>query len=444
MGHVSKSFLAGIATGYATVAVQALTGLLLVPFLLSPSGVGLHGFGEIATIQALAAVLSVLLDGHRQYSARRIALALAEKQSVVFPALLMVTAGSCIALSAAGILLAPALLHVVHLESSEAAVAWRLACAAFVFEQLCYLLESRLHSAGRSPHANFLGAGDAVTRAALTVVLFLSLGPSIELVFLATSISLALKLSVLWCVCRSEYGVRPARSELIGEARMLVRSMPLAMNGIAPFLVFRLTVIVGNKYLGSEQAGVLSLILVTLRTYFQQAVFSAMRPILIARLAGDGWSGQSAAARQSFLAKLRWYQLGICAAAVAVAAGTPLWLPIWLGAAVAPYAGYFAVLLTLFAIEVAYGVPYYWLVANGRAQRLALISGIAGALVSGGVLVAAWMHGPMISYVVAVAAYLIVYVVSVRQEFRRWFGVSSGTLAMDRRVDDAVCVDPQR
>lgn len=438
----SKSLFASVASGYATVAVQAITGLLLVPFLLSTHGVGLHGFGEIATIQALAAVLTVLLDGHRQYSARRIALTATDQQSSSLTALLVVTATSCVALGATGVLLAPAVIDLIHLRSPDVITAWRLACAAFVFEQLCYLLESHLHSARRSPLANLLGGADAVTRAALVVALFLIVGPSVEFFFLAALTSLALKFAVLLVVGRKAWCALPASHELIGEAKMLMRSTPLALNGIAPFLVFRLTVIVGNKYLGSEQAGVLSLILVTLRTYLQQAIFSAMRPILIARLVGNGWSEQSAVARQSFLSRLRSYQLGVGALAFVIAAATHIWLPIWLGDALTPYAGYFAVLLILFAAEVAYGVPYYWLVANGRAHRLAVVSGIASAFVSAAVLVTAWMHGPMMAYVLAVAAYLAVYIAGVRQEFRRWFGVAN-ELPMGRRVDDAVGINTQ-
>src|SRR5262245_53379709 len=70
---MSRSFLAGLASGYAAIAVQAVTGLLLIPFLLSRQGVGLAGYGIIATIQAAAAVITVALDGHRQDSSRRLA-----------------------------------------------------------------------------------------------------------------------------------------------------------------------------------------------------------------------------------------------------------------------------------------------------------------------------------------------------------------------------------
>lgn len=422
---MSRSFITSVASGYATVVVQAATGILLVPYLLSSHGVGLEGFGQIATVQALAAALGMLLDGHRQYSARQIALSATRQQPSRLPALLMVTAVTCIVLAAVSILLGPAIIGVAELRTDGAGVAWRLACGCFVVEQLCYLLDSQLHSARRSTLANALGAGDAVTRAILTVTLFALVQPAIHWFFLAALISLSTRLALLSWVCRKAL-LAPALAHLRDEARQVVRSLPLALNGVAPFLVFRLTIIVGNKSLGPEQVGVLSLVLVTARTYVNQAVLSAMRPILVARLAGDGWTNQPASARQSFLSRVRQYQFAVCALGAVLALGAPIWVPLWLGSRIEAYVPYFAVLLILFAAEVGHGIAYYWLVANGRAHRLAVWSGIVGALVSGAVMLAAASGASMFAYATAVVVYLVAYILGVRYEFRRWFGVGSG------------------
>jgi hypothetical protein len=413
--------LAGLASGYVAIAVQAAAGLLLVPFLLSRHGVGLEGYGVIATLQAVAAMITVAFDGHRQESSRRLAgWIIAADRNGVAGLLVFTLLATAVVVGLAAMLSVP-LIRWLELASEEYATALLLALTCIVLEQFCYLLESSLHAARRSWIANALGAGDALLRALLVVALFTIRGASVDGFFIAALAGLSGKAVLLWFTCRSSIGrvARPLTQVLREEGAHFIRSLPLALNGVAPYVVFRLSIIAGNKYLGAQQAGVLAIILVTLRTYLNQAIFSALRPMLISRLAISELQDMNSAARQRFADYILVYQALVYVVAIAAVCATPVWLPLWLGESLRPFVPHFMAAVAIYFLEIAYGVPYYCLVAHNHARSLAVLNGAVAAAVAGVLFGASRLGLPMTAYVYAVFAYLGIYVLLVRRDFRR-------------------------
>ena len=418
---MNRSFLAGLASGYVSIAVQCIAGLLLVPFLLSRHGVGLEGYGIIATLQAVAALISVVFDGHRQESSRRLALwtAVSDRDSVA--GLLLFTLLTTAALAGCFALLATPLSRWLGLAADQYVLALQLALACIVLEQFCYQLDCSLHAAGRSWIASALGAADVALRSILVVTFFTVLGAQVDLFFAAALTGLGIRTLLLWIACRDGIGSvrRPIAKGLQQEAAQFVHSLPLALNGIAPYMVFRLSIIAGNKQLGAEHAGVLAIILVTLRSYLNQVIFSALRPMLVARLAVSGLQEINGRARQRFIDYVTVYQALVYAAAIGAVCSTPLWLPLWLGESLRPFVPYFMAAVGAYFLEIAYGIPYYALVACNHARVLATVNGVVAAVIGGALFGASRLGLPMSAYVGAVIAYLALYALFVRRDFRR-------------------------
>lgn len=421
-GSLSKA----LAAGYLTIAVQTVTGLLLVPFLLSTHGVGLTGFAAIATVQAAAGLLAVMFDGYRQESARLIAIATSSGERTTLPSVILFTLIASLAVAVPWAIAGKFTCALIGVRIHDAVTAITLTAIYFVVEQLCYVLESDLHAQRRSWVPSGLGGADTVLRAILTVIFFEAFSADVSLFFLAALIGQSLKVALLLRLSSSESRllVRGCLSQISNQFNTFVTSLPLAFNGIAPFIVFRGSVIVANAALAGEQAGVVAIILITLRTYVNQGLFSVLRPMLIPRMALLDVADQTSTSYRRLSTYFDLFQVSILFVGVITAVSAPVWLDLWLGSSVKAYSFFVQIAVALYFLEIAYGAHYYCLVAHDGGRRLALLTGLFSLLLAGVVASGAYYGSSVASYVVPVMIYLMLYVFSVRLMFGRKFSFS--------------------
>lgn len=420
---MAKSLSTAIVAGYVAIAVQTLTGVIFVPFLVSGEGVGLTGFATIATLQAALSLVAVLFDGYRQHVARVISHAAidgtCETLSSIFRFILLLATAAVVP----WVIGSPVIFKLIGITVEHVVAVSCLVAACMVLEQVSYVLECHQHAIKRSWIPSSLGGLDSLLRAILTVILFIVFSSDVFLFFLAAFVGQSLKLAFLLLL--SPVPVRLVDSDWVekmsSQSKAFVESFPLALNGIAPFVVFRGSVILANIMLVGEAAGVIAIILVTLRAYVNQGLFSVLRPMLIPRLALFDLREKDSVLNQRLLKYFDAFQFSVLLVGVLAVTSTPLWFSLWLGPAVKDYVLLAQVALTMYFLEIAYGAQYSCLIAHNNGRSLAALSGVFALLSTMSTVVSSHLDPNVHCYVGPVVGYLGSYVIAVRRIFGKCF-----------------------
>ncbi len=408
-----------LVASYLAIAVQTLTGLIFIPFLVSEDGVGLAGFALIATVQASAGLVTFLFDGYRQYAARAVALALQAGDGNALSSIWYFSLFCTTAVVGIWAMVWPSLARAIGVHTNDVVLAGVLAAACVVIEQLSYVLECYQHAAKQSWLPSGLGALDSLFRACGTVILFDTFSASLSLFFLAALGGQSVKLVVLLWLSPMEMRVPSGQwgERMISECTACRESLPLALNGIAPFVVFRGGVILSNAMLTGVQAGVLAILLVTVRTYVNQGLFSVLRPMLIPRLALVDIYDCTSASFRKLIAYLDLFQVFTLLVGVLAVVSTPWWFSLWLGRSVEDYVGLAQVAVATYFLEIAYGVQYSCLVAHNHGRTLALFTGFLAVMTLVSTAVGTYYFPTAAVCAGPVLAYVLSYVVAVRLQF---------------------------
>lgn len=421
-----KSLPTTLAAGYLAIAVQTLTGLVFIPFLVSEEGVGLAGFAAIATLQAAAGLITFFFDGYRQYAARAIALALPDGDRDVLHSVFVFTLLSATAAVVLWLMVWLFVYKLIGMQMGDIIAASLFAVAYVVAEQLAYVLECHEHALKRSWIPSSLGGLDSLFRAVLTVILFKAFSASVSQFFLAAFVGQVAKLGILFWLSPLEVSVRDGKwvDRMGAQYDAFVNSLPLALNGIAPYMVFRGGVILASVALVGEQAGVVAIILVTLRTYINQGLFSVLRPMLIPRLALVDIRDRTSTAYQRLNSYLDLFHVFTLFVGILAVVSTPWWFSLWLGPSVEEHVGLAQVAVAVYFLEIAYGVQYSCLIAHNNGRILAQLTGFFAVIAIASTAVGTY-YSPTAAFSVGpVMAYVLSYVVAVRLAFGKHFDFS--------------------
>lgn len=421
-----KSLSTTLAAGYLAIAVQSLTGLIFIPFLVSEEGVGLAGFATIATLQAAVGLVAIGFDGYRQYVARGIALAFKDGDRKVLPVILQFVLFFATVVVGLWLMVSPLIFKWIGIDAKNVTAAACLAAACVVIEQLSYVLECHQHATKRSWIPSSLGALDSVLRAILTIIFFKCFSATISQFFLAAFIGLSIKLAILLWLSPIEGRLPDGKwvDQMISQYNAFGQSMPLALNGIAPFVVFRGSVIIANAMLDGEQAGVIAIILLTLRAYINQGLFSVLRPMLIPRLTLVDFGGRTSGTSTRLTMYLDLFQVVTLFAGVLAVVSTPAWFTLWLGNSVKDYTGLAQITVAIYFLEIAYGVQYSCLIAHNNGRTLAMLTGLFALMAFVATGVGAYYYPNAASCIGPAMAYMLGYVAAVRLVFGEHFAFS--------------------
>ncbi len=368
-----KALLLGVASGYILKLMQIVCNLVLIPFLISNKVLGLAGYGQLSAVLATIGLLTALYDGWRLSCARRLGIAEKVGEAVYMP-LLVMTLVPIILLGLCAFFYGDYILVWLGFGDDFQNLAL-IIVVYFLFEQVNFLSEQCFHAKGKTWIVNSVLLLEVFCRTLTIYVLFTVWQPSIELYLKIFVAYMIIKYIVygLWLITRrSAIGVDTLGFSIYREMGTFYYSLPLSVKGLSIFSVFRLSVVVVNKYLSSELAAIYSILMVTLRNYITQLFVSVLRPMIVPLSAGIGLSQFS---NQSQLRSLlKNYELFVCTISLFVALLVPYWLSAWLQQDLSAYYFLYISGVAFFGLESSSSIKNFLLVSQGYAKILTLFA----------------------------------------------------------------------
>lgn len=406
-----RAVLVGAISGYMSRAVQAIVNIMLVPFLLSDTQLGLAGFGTLSSLLVSGAFLAVILDGWRLSVGRNIGLTstLGEVGDASVIRTGVVSIGLCTVVGVSAWNLRGYLVHSAGVSTDPAAEVYvALLIAQFMVDQVFYPWEMRLHACGLTWRVNWAVATESVVRGVLVAVTFLSVHAGIEhylAIFVLTAVIRQLFVMYHAVQTLSLGRSMALRSGWQREFRMLWESPALALQGVSAYTAFRLPVLLVNGLVGPEGAGVLSVLLMTVRTYLQQFLVSILHPMMVPLAARFRSLTDSQNARLLMFAHS--YEFIVCAFSFVLALLSPIWLSLWLGEEFSSYRFEALIGVVAFGLEIASIYCAQILVGQGHGRSV----GFLNLLVAASVMTVLWLTITAESAVLEATAAVTLYIV---------------------------------
>lgn len=368
--HVVNSML----SGYVVVAIQAVIGIAMTPYLLAENALGMEKYGLLMLIQSSIAILSVLLDGFRLETAKTVGKSTNTNDQVineirVIALILSTFIGSIYIFFLFEI--APTYIHNI---TNEILIASMIFIGAFVLEQMYYSIDSYFHAIKKSILSNALSIIDSITRATLILIFFEFNEPTIINYAYSVFLSLSIKYLLSNIILRKFHSKPEQKITITSIIKVikLIKDFPgQTLQGISPYLIFRGAVILSGWRLGAEQAAVVAIFIQTIRNYFNQAVFSGLRPFILPYLSAI----ESDKSQRTSLNKfIFYYQIVVFIVGVCAATTAEYWFPLWLGEDLGKYYHLTWIVFLGYSFEVAFLFHYYDLIAKGQGIALAYLT----------------------------------------------------------------------
>ena len=366
-----KKLIVGVASGYLLKLVQVVCNLALIPFLISDGIFGLAGYGGLSVVLATIGLMAAGYDGWRLSTARRLGIAEKTGEAAYLP-LLIITISSVLLLCMGAHLYGSQIIKLIGISSPSIHLALYMTIY-FLFEQINFLSEQCFHAKGKTWIVNLLILLEVVCRTITIFWLFNIINPSIELylkVFIIYMIAKYMVYLVLFFLNKNNGSTPFVLTRIREELDTFLYSLPLSLKGLSVFAVFRLTVIVVNKYLAPELAAIYSILMVTLRGYVLQLFFSVVRPMIVPVTAGIEISKLSKSSRLQLQSLLKGYEFVVCTTCLVMACLVPVWLSHWLDKDMSHYHLLFIAGIAFFGLEVSSSVKNLLLVSQGYGKTL--------------------------------------------------------------------------
>jgi O-antigen/teichoic acid export membrane protein len=366
----------GLASGYVLKGVQFLVSLLMIPFLLGDRVLGIAGYGQVATLLALNGLLLIITDGVRVSQSRTIA------RSIDTESENGKTVGSCAQIIAM-ISLPVALITILYPEfvsglaglprNADMNLSVRIIGTIYLVENLFSVFVASLHAVGRTYIVNAVNFGEVIIRSAFIFAIFTISESSVLIYFkIFLSVLIIKYLIFLFIANRSQpylfVGISKARPKY--GVPTLMYSFPVLANSLTPALLYKGSVVIVNKFLGSEAAAFLSILVVTIRNYITQVTYGSLHPMMVPLSARIDTVALSETASKFISESFRFYTIGVFGLCFVISAFSRDILTFWLG----PDYAFLSLALQGFlfssALDLSVSPIRSFLIAHGHASRL--------------------------------------------------------------------------
>lgn len=376
---VVRGLIQGAITGYVVRVLQIVVSLLVVPFLIQESVLGLDGYGQIFTLIAFVSILSLIMDGIKLSQARFIAQTIHEKPRLIE----MVGSSVRLVFILAVIIIAfvavfeEGLLPFFGLgQSPGVEVSMYILLLIFLVETTFYFYEPLLHAAERSYFVNIISGIEVIGRNIAMVLYFIWSEPGIVAYFFIQLVFTLFRLAVfhLWSrdICPSILsGV--ASSSFRDAMPMIKYSLPMSGRGMSTLLVYRGAVLVSSKFLGAEAAGIVSLVIGTIRNYLVQTLHSVFRPMMVPMLSRFNIAVLSPEKISLMTASISLYTTVVfLIGGVLIGIMTEL-IELWLGATFSHLVMPIQAVIFAATLELTGSIKAALLVSQGEAKAMAVL-----------------------------------------------------------------------
>ena len=409
-----RNVLYGLASGYFLKGVQFLVSLLMIPFLLSDGMLGIAGFGQVATLLALYALLLIVTDGVRVSQTRTIARSIdteAENGKIV---------GSCIQIIAIISLPISLILFSFPGVVSELAglpsnpqmtLAVTITGIIYFVENVFSIVVSGLHAIRKTYLVNAVICGEVITRNATIFLIFIFFEASVIIYFEIFLIVMLLKFVVSLILSAIH---RPSLFKGLTQARpayglpTLIYSFPILANSLTPALLYRGSVVIVNKFLGSEAAAFFSILVVTIRNYVTQLTYGSLHPMMVPLSARINPGALSEKDSKFVSESFRCYTIGVFGLCFAISACARDILSLWLGADYAFLSLAFQGFMFAAALDLSVSPIRSFLIAHGHASRLFRLTLPVGLICFVGMLVSVALGAPWEMAIVSIMIFTLI------------------------------------
>jgi hypothetical protein len=409
-----KRIIIGIASGYIVKVVQVACNLMLVPFLVSSSVLGLAGYGYMAVLLAAVGLIASGLDGWRLATSRRFGLAKTMGEKIYLP-LLLITVLPLLICSVIACYFNQQTLALLGLGQLDNRIISLLMLYLF-FEQLNALSEQCFHASAMTWLVNAVVLCEVVLRTAC-LFYFLSDNGSLQDYFF---------IFVCFMGCKYLfYIVLLAVNGFVGSLTMqsvkrewptFFESLPLSLKSLSVFSVFRVTVIFVNRLFSPELAGIYSILMVTIRGYITQLFISVIRPMIIPLTASIDILALNDSRRKLLISTLNSFDFVVILSTVLLAIMSPIWLPLWLPIDVNEFLGLFMLGIIALGLEASTSVKNLLLISQGHGVVLTKVTVLAaisylfylvGTTQLLATLTITWLFFGVLAFIVLVSGILI-------------------------------------
>lgn len=368
----------GVMTGYGVRGLQVVISLLMLPFLIRDDVLGVERYGQAFVILSSIGAVSIVTDGIKLGYSRVIAAAIQDPEGspgVLFGQGLRVMLLLTVGLAGLLFFFRNDFIHVTGLPATaDCELAIALAALRLVAFEAFWVNRSLLLGHGHLGYLNGVQAVEVVSRNAFYLIAF-SLGEATIAAFVgAQAVGAAFKE-----VAAFAYALRHHRTDLNGAigARVadswpvLKESFSIGMTTIFYIILYRLSLPLVNRVLGSEAAGYLALVINTTDYNLRQALLVAVQPLLVPIASRLNIDKLSAHRRFLLLEFEATYGAAVLLFTAPLITLLPALLELWLGAELGILAGPMQIMLVGAAIQICFTVQHSLLVGQRMAPLVA-------------------------------------------------------------------------
>lgn len=400
----------------------------MIPFLLSDGMLGIVGYGQVATLLALYALLLIVTDGVRVSQTRTIARSVdtePENGKIV---------GSCTQIMAIIslpisliIFLFPGLIsEMAGLPSnSQMILAIVIIGVIYFVENVFSIVVAGLHAIRKTYLVNAVICSEVILRNAAIFGVFILFKASVLIYFQIFMVIVCLKFIAFLLLAAIH---RPAFFKGLTQARpayglpTLLYSFPILANSFTPALLYRGSVIIVNKFLGSEAAAFLSILVVTIRNYVTQLTYGSLHPMMVPLSARINPGALSEKDSKFISESFRCYAIAVFGICFAVSACAREFLSLWLGSDYAFLTLAFQGFMFAAALDLSISPIRSFLIAHGHASQLFRLTLPVGLICFVGMLVTVALGAPWEMVIVFIMIFtLISYGITVDWVFAAEF-----------------------
>jgi len=284
---IVKNLLKGAVSGYTVRLAQVIISLLMVPFLLQDKMLGLKGYGEVFTLIAILVLISLILDGIKLSQSRFIAKSLdtQEYTSQILGGSIKLVLFITTSIASLISLYPEKLADLAGLSQRQDIIFSLYAiCLIFIIENTFYSFESMLHALGRTFFINIIAGIEVIGRNLAIVTYFIFVDVNILVWFIAQLSFIIMRVSIYFFIIsniRSNLLSGIFTANIRSSFKILKYSLPASGRALSEALIYRSAVIASSNFLGPEAAGIVTLVVGTIRNYMVQSLFSIFRPMMI-------------------------------------------------------------------------------------------------------------------------------------------------------------------
>jgi O-antigen/teichoic acid export membrane protein len=402
--------LRGILAGYALKILQILASLLVIPFLLRDDVLGIEAYGRVFSVIASLALVNIVTDGLRVSYSRSIAQALSISREHVAECIGSGFKAMALVVAAIGIVLYAARLPVLELLGLPLTSDWKwvisIAITHVLAENLLYIFQSYALARGRLERVNHVLGLEVIVRS-IALVVFFSIFRATPLgymvIYSTVVIARCLSFAVDSILAHPEDFRGIFRAPVARSLGAIRYSFAISGASLQYFVLYRLSIPMVNKWIGSEAAGMLAIALNTIATNASQVLFSVVRPILVPLASRIDLAVLSPERRRLVHDLDALYSIGVGLFMVPLVGLMPLFISLWLGDGYVSLVFPAQVLVAGAALQVSFNVRRAMLVGQGHAARVARTSIVIAILSAISLIgVCAWLSDwKLVAWVIA-------------------------------------------